>query len=175
MGERVVIIGNAGGGKSVLAKRLSQALGLPLYRLDRLQWNPGWVPTPIEEYDHRHDALINGDRWIIDGFGPWASVERRFEAADTIVLIDHPIWVHFWWALKRQFMCLFRPRTDFVPGCPMLPMTGRLLQMIWQIHQHWQPKLVALAVSHQRHKHVYHVRSPFELGQFTAKHCAGGG
>jgi hypothetical protein len=50
------------------------------------------------------------------------------------VYVDLPLWIHYWWAAKRQFPCLFRPRPNFVPGCPMLPKTWALAKMMWWIH-----------------------------------------
>jgi tRNA A37 N6-isopentenylltransferase MiaA len=38
---RIVIIGNSGGGKSVLARRLAQALQLPCVEIDAILWLPG--------------------------------------------------------------------------------------------------------------------------------------
>ena len=171
MGEQIVIIGNAGGGKSTLAKQLSQTKNLPLYRLDNLQWNRGWIPTPKAEFERLHDELVAEDTWIIDGVASWESIERRCAVADTIILIDFPLWIHYWWAIKRQFMCLFRPRLDFVEGCPMLPMTGKLLKMIWQINAHLKPKLIELIYSYRETKWVYHVQSPTALRKLTEEHC----
>lgn len=166
-----MIIGNAGGGKSTLAKRLSQAKHLPLYRLDTLQWNSGWIPTPKAEFDRRHDELISQDIWIIDGFAGWESIARRCAAADTIILVDHSLWIHYWWATKRQLMCLFRPRPDFVEGCPMLPMTGKLFKMIWTIHTQIRPKLIELVDSYRETKWVYHLKSPREMEQLIVEYC----
>ena len=118
---RVTVVGNAGGGKSTMARQLSASLGLPYYEIDRIQWQPGWIATPQDEFDRQHDALLAQDKWIIDGLGPWDAMERRFEAADTIVFVDHPIWLHFWWATKRQIRSIFRGRSDGPEGCPMLP------------------------------------------------------
>ena len=171
MGEQIVIIGNAGGGKSTLAKQLSQAKNLPLYRLDNLQWNSGWISTPKEKFDRLHDELIIKDAWIIDGVATWESIERRCMAADTIILIDFPLWIHYWWAIKRQFVCLFKPRPDFVAGCPMLPMTGKLLKMIWQIHWHLRPKLIELVDSYRETKYVYRLKSPIALSKLVEEHC----
>jgi adenylate kinase family enzyme len=172
LGERIAIIGNAGGGKSLLANNISKAKNLPLHRLDALQWNAGWIPTPQDEFHRRHDALILGERWIIDGFASWESIEHRFEAADTIILVDHPLWLHYFWALKRQFICLFRPRPDFVEGCPMLPMTGKLLRMICHIHWELRPRLIELVDSYRGSKWIYHIQSPKELRHFVEMHCA---
>ncbi len=171
LGTRVVNIGNAGGGKSTLAKRLSTSKDLPLHQLDHLQWNPGWVATPKAEFDRRHNALLASDRWIIDGFASWESIEHRFESADTIVFVDHPLWVHYWWAIKRQIKCIFRPRPDFVNGCPMLPMTGTLLKMIRHIHRDSRPKLLAMIERFSTDRYIYHIRSPRELRQFVATRC----
>ena len=40
--SRIVVIGNAGGGKSTLARLLAQRRGLPHIEIDRLLWQEGW-------------------------------------------------------------------------------------------------------------------------------------
>ena len=169
---KVALLGNAGGGKSTLCKALGQAKGLPIYQLDKLQWNPGWVATPKDKFDAQHDSIIEQEKWIIDGVASLESIERRLEAADTIIFIDHPLRVHYWWAAKRQFMCVFRTRPDFVEGCPMLPKTLELVKMIWQIHKYIRPTLLDLINIHSQGKQVFHIRSPKELAQFRSVQCA---
>src|SRR5205823_5961935 len=110
--SRVAIIGNAGGGKSTLARRLSRAKGLPLHVIDRIQWKPGWVAAPAEEVRRPHEEILAQERWIIDGWGGRENIEARFAAADTIIYVDHPLYVHYWWAMKRQLQCGFRPQPD---------------------------------------------------------------
>src|SRR5689334_19901031 len=39
--RRVAVFGNAGGGKSTLAKRLAEITGLPFHPLDLIQYKPG--------------------------------------------------------------------------------------------------------------------------------------
>ena len=87
---RVIIIGNAGGGKSTLSRRLAELTGLPYHSLDALMWAPGWVQHP--DYGRRHQELISNERWIIDGFGTWETVLSRLDAADTVVHVDLPFW-----------------------------------------------------------------------------------
>lgn len=141
-----------------------------MYPIDQLQWQPGWVPTPIDEFTRRHTDLITQERWIIDGWGPWDAMAARFQAADTIILVDHPVYVHYWWAMKRQFMTLFRPRPDGPHGCPMLPMTWQLLKMIWHIQTDARPQLLHLVDSFRNEKRIIHIRSPRELRQFIQQY-----
>jgi adenylate kinase family enzyme len=167
---RIAVIGNAGGGKSTLCRVLSKALNIPLFPMDRIQWKPGWTPASSGEIKTRHDQILTQERWIIDGWGSFDLIEARFNAADTIIFVDHPLLIHYWWAIKRQAACIFRPRPDGPEGCPMLPMTGRLLKMIWHIHYHLRPRLLDM-VNHQRaDKQVIHIKSPKELHEFISRY-----
>lgn len=163
---RIAIIGNAGGGKSTLARRLRDVLRLPLHAIDQLQWAPGWKRVPDSEFAASHLQLLSQPRWIIDGWGEFDAIEARFRVCDTVVLIDFPLWRHYWWAMKRQFVCLFRPRSDGPPGCPMLPMTWPLLKMIWSIDRDVMPRLRALIERQRELKRVIVIRSISELSQF---------
>lgn len=83
---RVSIIGNAGGGKSTMCRAICKKYGLPYFEIDKIQWKPNWVATPIDEYNEKHSGIISQDKWLVDGFGDWDSVLERFDAADTIIL-----------------------------------------------------------------------------------------
>jgi len=168
---RVSVIGNAGGGKSTMCEKLGKAKGLPVFTLDQLQWNRGWVPTPSHIFKQKHDEILANEKWIIDGFASWETIEDRFKKSDTIIFIDHPVWVHYWWAIKRQFMCIFRTRQNFPSGCPMLPMTSQLFKMIWYIHKEIRPKLIFLLQEHKnRGRLIIHIKSPKELNEFVYEH-----
>jgi len=167
---RVAVIGNAGGGKSMMCRKLSASLNIPLFPIDKIQWKPGWIPAPYAEVKTEHDRLIAQERWIIDGWGTFDLIETRFKEADTIIFVDHPLFVHYWWALKRQFACIFAPRMDGPDGCPMLPMTIPLLKMIWNIHFHLRPKLLELVNRYRSGKQVIHIKSPKELRLFMLRY-----
>ena len=49
------------------------------------------------------------DEWVIDGFGCLETVWLRLEKADTLVYIDLPLYVHFWWVTKRFITGFFSP------------------------------------------------------------------
>jgi adenylate kinase family enzyme len=92
--KKVAVFGNAGAGKSTLAKRLAAITRLPLYPLDQIQFKPGGGEVPHEEYLKAHEDLLRKDQWIIDGFGSVASAWERFSKADTLVYIDLPLLTH---------------------------------------------------------------------------------
>lgn len=50
-GTRIAIIGNAGGGKSTLARKLGSILNIPVTHVDSVQFQSGWKRTPKEESD----------------------------------------------------------------------------------------------------------------------------
>ena len=87
MMRRIAIVGPPAAGKSTLAARLGKALGIEPDHLDALFWNPGWRPTPPDEWEAKHRALLARSRWIVDG-GFTVSMPERFSAADTVVIVD---------------------------------------------------------------------------------------
>jgi adenylate kinase family enzyme len=66
--KRVAIFGNAGGGKSTLARELSAITGLPLYVIDSIKFRPGGAEVSHEEYLQLHNSIVDRDQQIIDGF-----------------------------------------------------------------------------------------------------------
>jgi adenylate kinase family enzyme len=171
--KRIAIIGNAGGGKSVLARELGRALALPVHTIDDVQWQPGWTRAPASLVAERHAVWLADDGWIIDGWGDWALIEARFAAADAIVVVDFPFHVHVRWALKRQAEVMLGIRRDWPPaGCPALPITWRLLRLMWYVHQELRPTLLALAGDERFRHRVVSLRSPRALRRWRASASA---
>ncbi len=81
--QRILVIGNAGAGKSTIAAALSEALHLPLVSLDRLVWRPGWKKAPRDEYRRDLDRIINQPAWVVDGVS-----SRLWEVADLVIFLD---------------------------------------------------------------------------------------
>jgi hypothetical protein len=165
--QRVAIIGNAGGGKSVLARKLGEALDLPVYPFDDLQWRPGWERTPGNEINATHAEWIAQPRWIIDGWGNWQILQARFDAADTIIFVDFPIAVHYWWAAKRQIKAALNRNLGWPPqGCAALPVTGHLFKLMWRIHTEMRPQLIELIDRYTKDTQIVRLKSPHEMRRF---------
>jgi adenylate kinase family enzyme len=80
--RKIHITGNSGSGKTTLAARLGGALDMPVFGLDNVVYQIGWVKTPIEDRVNRENALAAQDSWIIEGVSP-----RLRAAADCIILL----------------------------------------------------------------------------------------
>src|SRR5215469_15039464 len=105
--KRVAVFGNAGGGKSTLARHLAEVTGLPLYPIDMIRFGVGGVAVPHEEYLKVHAELLRRDEWIFDGFESVALAWERFARADTLIHVDLPLITHGWWVTKRLAKGLF--------------------------------------------------------------------
>lgn len=165
---RVMVIGNAGGGKSTMCRAICSAHGLPYFAIDKMQWKPNWALTPEPEYTEAHEKVLSQERWLIDGYGSWASVERRLEEADTIIFVDLPVRVHYWWATKRQLKSLFFGRTDGPDGCPMFPVTIRMYKMMWRLHREMRPRLLDAIEARRGQSRIIHILSPRALAEFVS-------
>jgi adenylate kinase family enzyme len=115
--KRVAIIGVSGSGKSWLAVRLGEALGLPVHHLDRLHWRPGWQPTPKDEWRALQEELVQEPAWIIDG-NYFSTFDVRLGACDTVVWLDLPVWACLASVLWRALKYRGRTRPDLGPRCP---------------------------------------------------------
>ena len=163
---KIAIIGNAGGGKSTISRRLRDRLKLPLVSIDHMQWKPGWTRVPADEFAEAHARVLREKGWIIDGWGDSSAIEERFRQADTIVLVDYPLWRHYFWTVKRQIGCLFHARIDEPPGCSMLPMTWPLLKMIWSTEKNAMPRLRQQMTALKSQKRVFRIRTKRDLRNF---------
>jgi adenylate kinase family enzyme len=166
---RVSIIGNAGGGKSTLGRRLSALHDLPFHSVDQLQWLPGWVPAPEHDVAAKLEQVAATERWIIDGWGPWSSLERRLMVSDTIIFVDLPLWMHFWLAAERQIAAARgADRVDRIDGCDQLDVTKQLFEAIWRIDQDFMPRLKALLDRHKSGRDYHHITSVEGLNALAA-------
>ena len=161
--KRVAVFGNAGGGKSTLAKRIAGLTGLPLYPLDLIQFKVGGGKVPLDEYLAAHAELLQRDDWVIDGFGSIASAWERFSAADTLIYVDLPVLTHYRWVTKRLFQGLFVTPEGWPENSPMWRSTIDSYRVIARCHRDLTPKYRQLVADAAASKRVHHLRSPAQI------------
>lgn len=166
--KKVAVFGNAGGGKSTLSKRLSEITGLPLYILDKIKHQAGGAEIPYEDYKCTHQKILLTDRWIIDGFGCMETLWLRLDQADTLIFVDLPLSVHFWWVTKRLATGRFKPPDGWPEKSPILKSSLNSYRVLWLCHKYLTPKYREYIQQAQSTKSIYHLRSAQQISQFLA-------
>jgi adenylate kinase family enzyme len=161
---RILVIGNAGGGKSVLARKIAARRRLPYFEIDAIVWKPGWEMTPQAAYENEHAKLIARDAWVLDGLGRLGSMPQRFARASEIVLVDMPIWMHYWLAAERQFQWARGTLEHPIAGIAEAPGTREMFQALFETDRDMMPTIRRLAEEAERQgKPVLRVASVEQL------------
>jgi adenylate kinase family enzyme len=165
--KRTAIIGNSGGGKSTLARKLASTWKCDHVEIDGLLWQSGWQLAPVEIYNAEHARLIATENWIIDGLGRLDSIPGRLARATDIVLIDMPLWMHFWLAAERQIRWSTGAIEHPPAGLTEMPTTEALFRTIWEVDQNWMPEIRRLvALEEQCGKRIFRLGSVTDLNGF---------
>lgn len=138
---RIVVIGNAGGGKSTLARKLAARRGLPYVEVDAFTWRPGWELAPEAEYRAAHAEAIAGESWVLDGLGWLDSIATRIARATEIVLVDMPMWVHCWLAAERQIAWATGKLEHPLAGISEMVSTRGMFESLFETERDWMPEI----------------------------------
>jgi adenylate kinase family enzyme len=100
VGQRIVVVGTTGSGKTTVARQLAQRLGCPFVELDALFWGPNWIPVPLDLFRERTAQALSGDAWTVGGnYG--AARDIVWGRADTLVWLDYPLRLILWQLFRR--------------------------------------------------------------------------
>jgi adenylate kinase family enzyme len=165
--RRVAVFGNAGGGKSTLARRLAALTGLPLHTIDMMQFRAGGHEVPEAEFREVHARLLDCDAWIIDGFGSVETAWERFERADTLVHVDLPLPSHFWGVTKRLVRGHFAAPEGWPEGSPLWRSSLSSYRVLLPCHRKLTPRYRSLVADATKTKRVHALRSPAEIAAFV--------
>jgi adenylate kinase family enzyme len=122
IGMKLYIVGSVASGKTTLARRLSQATGIPCHHLDEVVHendpNTSWGnrKRPVEERDHIFNEILSCENYIIEDTGRVCFLEGMRQA-DAVILLDPPRHVRRWRIIIRWIKqnmgieaCGYRPR-----------------------------------------------------------------
>jgi adenylate kinase family enzyme len=143
---RIHVTGNAGAGKTTLARELGNRLRAPVVHLDRVVWQSGWKKVPLAEKEELLRRIAEPASWLVEGVS--GIIRQR---ADLVVFLDVPRHVCLWRCLKRNWRYLFRSRPELPDNCPEYLILPSLLKMIWEF-----PALVGARIhSEAQHSNRY--------------------
>ena len=163
--DKVAIFGNAGAGKSTLARRLSELTGLPLYSIDIMQF-PDGRSLPHDQYLKEHAEVLGQEKWIIDGYGCSISIWERLAAADTLIYIDLPLINHYLWVTKRLVKGMFITPEGWPPNSPIWRSSMAGYRVIFLCHRNLTPRYRQYVSEVKTSKEIHHLTSPRQIRAF---------
>ncbi|MBK9322680.1 MAG: hypothetical protein IPM97_06950 [Bdellovibrionaceae bacterium] len=158
---RIAVLGNACGGKTTLSRRLGEHCLVPVTHVDSIQFLPGMTIRPHAESIQALRAIQQQRRWLIDGYGPLDILQERLRLASLIVLIDLPLWRHYWWCTKRQFKNLWSRRVELPESCSERSWSQikKIYKSLWQSHFKMRPELLRILARDEFAPKVIYIRS----------------
>lgn len=165
--KRVAVFGKPGSGKSALSKRLAVATGLPLHQLDSIAYHKNGDLVARDIYDRKHEAILSSEEWILDGFGPIGSFYERLDAADTLIYLDLPYMVSYWFVTKRLLKGMFVKPEGWPEGSSVVKGTLQSYKTLKLCPKFWNDDFSQKLQFMSADKNVYVIRTVSELNSFV--------
>ena len=141
--NRVLVIGCSGAGKSTLSLRIAERYGLEYQSYDRdVRWLPGWQVRDRAEQRARVLALVDRERWVMDGNTP-STLDIRLPRTDLVVWLRVPRRVSLMGIARRVYSNYGSVRFDMATGCPEQLPDREFLSYIWTFEKKVAPRIIA--------------------------------
>lgn len=165
--KKIAIFGKPGSGKSTLSKALASATDIKLYALDSIQFEKDGARVERIKYDEKHANILTSDSWIIDGFGPIESFNKRLDTADTLIYIELPYIISYWLVTKRLLKGLFIKPEGWPDGSSILKGTLESYKTLKLCPKFWNNDFMKNLEETSTDKSLHIIRSISELNSFV--------
>ena len=170
--KKVVVFGKPGSGKSTLSKSLASATGIKLFALDSIVFKKNGDRVDRATYDEEHERILSSDSWIIDGFGPIESFNKRLDAADTLIYIELSYIISYWLVTKRLLKGFFIKPEGWPDGSSILKGTLESYKVLRICPNFWNKNFMQKLEKISTNKSLYVIRSVSELNDFVDKNSS---
>lgn len=167
--KKIAVFGKPGSGKSTLSKQLAAATGIQLHQLDSIVYTKNGDLTDRKTYDTEHENILASESWIIDGFGPIDSFNKRLDVADTLIYIDLPYPVSYWLVTKRLLKSLLVKPEGWPDGSSVIKGTLESYKVLKHCPTFWDDDFLKKLKKISTNKSLYVIRSTHELKRFIQK------
>ncbi len=144
--KRIVVVGVTGCGKSMLAERLADRLGLEFIELDALYWKPGWVESNLDEFREKVRTAISAPAWALAG--NYSQVrELVWPRAEAVIWLDYKFQLVFRRLWNRTWQRWWKKET----------LWGSNYERLWPQFKIWSKESLFhwQVLSYRRHKRLY--------------------
>lgn len=108
--QNIVIIGATGAGKTTVAAKMAEKLGLKQIQLDELFWQPGWGIPPLDIFIAGVEMALKEDGWVV--CGNYTQLKTLvWEKADTILWLDYSFLLCFSRLMRRTLNNILKKKT----------------------------------------------------------------
>ncbi len=143
---RIHITGNAGAGKTTLAKDIARTRGLPVHHLDKVVWAPNWTKPGEAERNAKIADLVAQPDWIIEGV---SEIVRR--NADIVVVLTTPTYKCLYRCIARCFRVGFKTRDELPRNCPEIAILFRAIKIVLKFQERIGNQLLLEAKGNPRY------------------------
>ena len=164
--KKIAVFGKPGSGKSTLSKNLASATSIKLHALDSILYKKNGDLVDRTTYDKEHENILSSDSWIIDGFGPIESFNKRLDVADTLIYIELPYAISYWLVTKRLLKGLVVKPEGWPDGSSVLKGTLESYKVLKLCPKFWNEDFMQRLEKISDHKSLYVIRSISELNYF---------
>ncbi len=131
LGNKILIIGCAGAGKTTLSTKLSQAIDLPIIHMDRHYWNQNWGRKTDSEWHTIVENLCQKPEWIMDG-NYTKTMPIRVQHASAVIFLDTPRWQCLLRVFIRRFRFIHNKRRFDIPSHCRERLSLAFYQWVWR-------------------------------------------
>jgi adenylate kinase family enzyme len=168
--KKIAVFGKPASGKSTLSKNLSSSTGIHLFALDSMLYRSDGEEVERDTYEMMHERILSSEGWIIEGFAPLNSLDsfyKRIEAADTLIYIDLPYFVSYWFVVKRFLKGLFVAPEGWPEGASLTKGTLQSLKVLKLCPKFWNDDFLKQLNKLGANKSLHIIRSVSELNNFV--------
>ena len=165
--KKIFVFGKPGSGKSTLSKNLASATGIKLHALDSIVYKKNGDLVDRKTFDEEHENILSSDSWIIDGFGPVESFNKRLDIADTLIYIDLPYVISYWLVTKRLLKGLVIKPEGWPDGSSIIKGTLASYKVLKICPKFWNDDFMKKLEKISANKSLYVIRSISELNSFV--------
>jgi adenylate kinase family enzyme len=139
---KILIFGIPGSGKTLLARKISTVLQLPIFHIDKHFFEKGWVERDHDHFLEDVKSVLKKNDWIIDGNG-MRTLEMRYKEANIAIYCRLPRLLCLYRIFYRWLSTLGTAKEDG-PDEATNSVSWKLVKYLWNFPVKYREKIEEL-------------------------------